>query len=169
MNKLLLLSLLTFVLATVSFAQSESKAVNKFLQDHPDLKAYYIYQSTLRLANQSGDENFNRLIKDVDKIIVHMAEGTGEVSRDSYNAMVRELYDEGFETLVNAKYEGALINFLSKEVKSKDYFVLAVTDDDNFGLMLMDGTLDLEYLMSVQNMDFSKLTEIVLTEEENQR
>ena len=156
--------LFSVILLTSFFlsAQGQIAAVEKFVSDHPDLKEYYIYQSTLRMANQEGDEDFNKLIRNIRKINVYVAEGTGEVTLDSYNSMISKLDSDSFETLIRAKYNHTNISLMSKDSGPMSWYVLALHDEDNFALMEMDGKLDLRYLGALAKMDFDKLTDVVM-------
>ena len=155
---------MSLALLCVTFAagQAQIKAVETFIENHPNLDEYYVYQSTLRMINQEGDPDFNRLIKDIRKINIYISEGSTDVTEESYRSMLDDLFREGFEVLIDAKYEATLINMMSKDAGSRSYYVLAVRDTDNFGLMEMDGSLDLRYLKALENMDFSKLQKIVM-------
>jgi len=142
--------------------QAQIRAVEKFIEDYPNLKEYYVYQSTLRMINQEGDQDFNRLIKDIRKINIYISEGSTEITRQSYQGMLDDLAKEGFEILINAKYESTQIYLMSKESGKSSYYVLAIRDEDNFGLMEMDGSLDLRYLNALEHINFSKLQNIVM-------
>lgn len=146
----------------ISFtADAQIHAVEKFVKENEDLSKFFIYQSTLRLLNESGDENFNRLIKGIRKINVYITEGTSAVSSASYQQMITDLTAEKFETLVTAKTGGTRINLMSKETNNSSYYVLAAHEDTGFALMEMDGYLDLRYLESLDNINISKLRSIV--------
>jgi len=160
---------LSLFLAAIFAALSISAqipAVEEFLESHPDLKKYYVYQSTLRMLNQSGDEDFNHLIKDIKKINAYVQEGGADVSRESYTKMMDRLADDEFEVYVQATVEGTLINLMGREKGKDSYFVLAVNDSNNFALVEMDGMLDLSYLNSLEGMNFGKLQEMLLEQEQ---
>jgi hypothetical protein len=142
-------------------ASAQIKAVEKFVNENEDLSKFFIYQSTLRMLNKNGDENFNKLIKGIRKINVYVSEGSAAVSTSSYQRMINELTAEKFETLVSAKTEGTLINLMSRESGNDAYYVLATSEGANFALMEMDGQLDLRYLEALENMNFTKLREII--------
>ncbi|MDX1409870.1 MAG: DUF4252 domain-containing protein [Saprospiraceae bacterium] len=156
-----IMSLALMTALTVA-GQAQIKAVEAFIEDHPNLDEYYVYQSTLRMINQEGDPDFNRLIKDIRKINIYISEGSTDVTEESYREMLTDLANEGFEVLINAKYEATLINMMSKDAGNRSYYVLAVRDTDNFGLMEMDGSLDLRYLKALEKMDFGKLQKLVM-------
>jgi hypothetical protein len=143
-------------------ATAQIRAVEKFLDDHEDLQKFFIYQSTLRILNQSGNQDFNRLIKNIRKINVYIAEdGSANVSRESHQQMLRDLEAESFETLVSAKQEGMLLNLMSREIGNDAYYVLAASEGNDFALLEMDGKLDLRYLQSLEDVNFMELRKLV--------
>ena len=152
---------LVAMLTTVAIS-AQIKAVEDFLESHPDLDKYYVYQSTLRMLNQEGDEDFNRLIKDVKKINAYVQEGEANVSRESYKKMIDQLAKDDFEVYVQATVEGTQVNLMGREKGNDSYFVLAVNDPNNFALIEMDGKLDLSYLKALDDVNFDKLQEILL-------
>ena len=110
------------------------------------------------MINQEGNEDFNKLIKDIRKINVYVSEDSGEISLERYQAMVDDLFEEKFEILVNAKYQGTTwVNMMSRELNGRSYYVLTVRDDDSFALMEMDGDLDLQYINAIEKMNFDEL------------
>ncbi len=164
LKKGLLLVLAIFTLSLTGSAQI--KAVEKFLKENEGLTKFFIYQSTLRMLNNSGDENFNKLIKGIRKINVYVTEGSSEVSTASYKRMISELGAEQFETLVSAKTDGTLLNLMSRESGNDAYYVLATSEGSNFALMEMDGQLDLRYLEALESMNFEKLRKILGQDDE---
>ena len=92
---------LTLVISVSLNAQV--KAVEDFVKDHPDLKEYFIYQSTLRLLNQSGNEDFDLLIKDIRKINAYVALSSEEVTQKDYDKIISKLENDDFELLIRAK------------------------------------------------------------------
>jgi hypothetical protein len=149
-------------LAITITASAQIKAVENFLRENEDLDKYFIYQSTLRMLSDGDNPDFNKLIKGIRKINVYVDEdGNAGVSEESYARMIRELSDERFETLVSAKQDDMHLNLMSRENGNDSYYVLAASEGQSFALLEMDGNLDLRYLQSLENMNFSKLRNIV--------
>jgi hypothetical protein len=148
---------------------AQIQAVKEFIESHPDLKSYYVYQSQLRILNQDNDEDFNRLIKDVRKINAYVQEGDADVSKASYTRMIDELTKDNFEVYIQAKMEGTLVNLLGRDKGKDSYFVLAVHDQSNFALVEMDGKLDLNYLSALDGIDFNKLQQILLDDNQGEQ
>jgi len=144
---------------------AQVKAVEDFVKDHPDLKEYFIYQSTLRLLNQSGNEDFDMLIKGIRKINAYVTLSSGDVTQKGYDKMISRLEKDNFELLIRAKYNGAWVNLMGNDKGNDSYYVLAVRDTDDFALLEMDGQLDLKYLTALQDVDFSKLSGMLLEDD----
>ena len=144
---------------------AQVKVVEEFVKDHPDLEEYFIYQSTLRLLNQSDNEDFDLLIKDIRKINAYVAMSSADVTEKEYDKMVSKLEKDNFELLIHAKYNGALVNLMGQDKGTNSYYVLAVRDKNDFALLEMDGRLDLRYLTALQDLDFSKLSSMLLEDD----
>jgi hypothetical protein len=113
------------------------------------------------MLNTTGDDAFNKLIRNVRKINVYLSEDGALNSRDTYRQMISGLSDEDFETLVNIKSEELMLNLMGRESGSKAYYVLAVSEGQMVGVLEMDGKLDLRYLQAIESVNFDKLREIV--------
>lgn len=163
MKKYALSILAFFTLSLTGFAQIN--AVETFLVENDNLHKFFIYQSTLRMLNDGQNPDFNKLIKGIRKINLYVAEESAQVSASSYQHMIRDLSAEQFETLVSAKKDQMLINLMSKETGNSAYYVLAVTEGDDFALLEMDGELDLRYLKALENLNFTELRKIAGMEE----
>lgn len=159
MKRIALVLLAAFAM---QIAQAQVKAVEDFVKNYPDLKKYYLYQSTLRMLNKDNNPDFNKLIKDVKKINAYVAEGNSDITKGNYDKMVDNLMTEGFELYAKAKYEGAHINLVGKDKGKNSYFVLALRDDANFALLELDGQLDLAYMTVLNDLDFESLTDVIL-------
>jgi uncharacterized protein DUF4252 len=147
---------------------AQVKAVEDFVKDHPDLKKYYIYQSTLRLLNQSGNEDFDLLIKNIRKINAYVALSGEDVTQKRYDKMISKLEKDDFDVLIRAKYNGAWVNLMAQSNGKNSYYVLAVRDSGDFALLEMDGQLDLNYLTALQDVDFAKLSAMLLEDDEKE-
>lgn len=155
------------VIFTVTLASAQIKAVEKFVSENEEgLQKFFIYQSSLRMLNQNGDDDFNRLIKDIRKINVYIAENSGSSPKSDYQRMVSDLTSDDFETLVSVKNGGMHLNLLGKETGDRAWYVLAATEDESVAVLEMDGKLDLRYLQSLDKVNFDKLKGIVGMDEE---
>ena len=162
MNPLKSTLTLCIALAMCSVSMAQIKAVERFVTANDDgIEKFYIYQSSLRMLNQKGDADFNKLIRDVRKINVYFSEEANDRIRSGYHTLISDLMNDNFETLVSVKHDGMLINFLGKEEGKNAYYVLALNEEKSFGIMEMDGKLDLRYLGAIENVDYDKLREIV--------
>jgi hypothetical protein len=158
--KLILSLTLTLFLSLALNAQV--KAVQDFVEDHPELEKYFVYQSTLRLLNQSGNEDFNMLIRHIRKINAYVSSsGSEEVTLKDYDKMISNLEKDNFEILIRAKYSGAHVSMMGQDKGGDSQYVLAVRAENDFALLEMDGELDLKYMKAIQDIDFSKLDDIL--------
>jgi hypothetical protein len=161
-------TLITLFFTAFTSTDAQIKPVEKFLRENKDLQKYFIYQSTLRMLNDTGDPDFNKLIKGIRKINVYISEESSELAKGSYQRLIRELGDAQFETLVSAKQSQMVLNLMSRESGNEAYYILAAHEGNNFALLEMDGKLDLRYLKSLDNVNFLKLRKILGKEENSQ-
>jgi hypothetical protein len=155
-----LFTLLACMLALSATAQI--KPIEQFLSENEEgIQKFFVYQSSLRMLNQAGDADFNKLIKDLRKINIYLSEEAATSAGADYHKMVNALLADDFETLVSVKEGAVVINFLGKETRNSTYYVLAFTEENSFAIMEMDGKLDLSYLGAIESLDFDKLREIV--------
>ena len=117
------------------------------------------------MLNTDGNEDFNKLIKDVDKIIAYIAQGNSNVTTKDYNGLIQSLENDQFEVLVKAKYDGALIQVMAQFSGEDSKFVVAVLSGNDFALMEMHGELDLRYLTAFKDVDFMQLSEYILSQD----
>lgn len=155
--------LLAFALLCIaSVAPAQIKAVEDFISQHDgEIRKFYVYQSSLRMLNQGGDENFNKLIRDIRKINVYVAENAGVSPKSHFRKMITNLSDDAFETLVSVRNDNSLVQLMGKDIKGRSYYVLAAVEEGSFALLEMDGSLDLRYLEALKSMNVGKLKEIV--------
>ena len=80
-------------------AISQSTSIKAFVENQENIKQYFVYQSVIRILNIDGNKDFNKLIKNVDRIVVHAPrigkDSTG-VTQEIYKDLVNSLHAECF-------------------------------------------------------------------------
>lgn len=140
---------------------SQSKAIETFIDTHGEGKKYYVYQSVMRILNVKGDPDFNRMIRDVRRIVVHQPnvvdDSTG-VKKPAIRQLIRQLEKEGFEPLIEARESNMRITFFSRGAIDQAEFVLVIRDREKAYVAEVEGTLNMEYIGALANADISELT-----------
>src|SRR5687768_3225306 len=91
-------SLLFLILITGCELHRSPDVFEKHFEAYPDIRKKYIYQSVLRLANIKQDPNFDKLIKDVEKITIYFP--PREDSTYEVRGIRNHIREEGYEELI---------------------------------------------------------------------
>lgn len=148
--KLLLAVLFIFSLSTI-LAQS---ATTESLQKQHQARAFFFYNNTLRMLNQTEDPGFDELIKDVEKMKFLM------IKKDSkaldYKKVISDYKKESFEEAMSSRHQGKNFDVFFKSSNNKTKAMLVLINDDST-LMVLDivGSIALD---KVTNL-YSKLDE----------
>lgn len=155
---LLLLCILLFI---QSDSFSQSKALERFREIHGEGKQYFVYQSVLRILNIDGNPDFNQLIRNVRRVVVH----NPQLVVDSTNAhrqiiaqLIDDLHGESFENLIEAKNSGMRITLMSRGPTESAEFILLMRNPESTYFAEIEGSLDIEYIGALANAQFSELT-----------
>ena len=154
--------LLIFIAVACQYAGfGQSKAIASFMEEHGEGKKYYVYQSVMRILNVKGDADFNKMIKDVRRIVVHQpnvaSDSTG-VQKGAIKGLISQLEKEGYESLIEARESSMRITFFSRGDIDRAEFVLVMRDQDRAYVAEVEGTLNMEYIGALANADISELT-----------
>lgn len=134
-----------------------------FTKDNPDLRKFYVYQSIIRLANQGQDPNFNKLIKGIRKLDVYVSRRDSLADHTVLAELHRGLRDEGYDRLIEADISEGKLVLHNRTARNQEFFLATLMETAGRLVILeIDGTFDLKYLMTIQQMDFGILQELVL-------
>jgi hypothetical protein len=124
---------------------------------YPDLRKKYVYQSLIRLANVKRDPDFEKLIKDIRKIILYLPpNGDSTYQIREVQSGIRS---DGYEELLNVRTADAYrISLWVKETGASSHFVGLADSKEDHIIMEIDGTIHPEYLNAVLNANQSSLT-----------
>ena len=153
----LLFTTLIFVSGCVK--DHTSLVIEKHLEKYPDIRKKYLYQSVIRLANTSGDSSFNKLIKDLRKVIIYLPpEGDSTYQITGLRQGMREA---GYEELMDVRTADKSRISLWVDESTKPHYMGMVDTDDEDIIFEMDGQLDLKYLSSVKFTDQSSIMDLL--------
>ena len=140
--------------------ESQSKVFEKHLADNPDIRPKYIYQSVLRLANINHDPDFDKLIRDVDKITIYFPprEDSTYQLKDLRTTIRSSGYEELFDVRTANKDRVNL--WVNESLKEPHYVGLLDTSGEDYAFEI-DGTIDLEYVSSLSMIDQETLTKFL--------
>ncbi len=127
---------------------------------YPELRKNYVYQSLIRLANVKHDPNFEKLIRDVNKIILYLppdGDSTYQIS-----GLQQGLQKEGYETLIEVRTaEAQRISLWSKESGKQTHYIALIDAPKEDIILEVDGQINIQYLTSIQLADQSSLKNLL--------
>lgn len=155
MRSLLFIAFACMVL--ISCAKPETPpSILKLEKQYPEIRKKYVYQSLIRLANVKHDADFEKLIKDVRKIILYLPpEGDSTYQITSLRSGVQS---DGYEQLLDVRTANAQrISLWVKETGKKSHYLGMVDSKEEDVIMEIDGEIHPEYLNSILGADQSSL------------
>lgn len=156
--------LITFLLLCVAFGTfAQSKSVERFRNDHsPDLKLFF-YKSTLKMYSRINLEAFGGptesdfgemppladLIKGIEKVKFFQYEiYDSEEDRQLFNQLNDDVMGEGYEVLMSARAEGAIMDVMMKEKRGEpEGFVVLIKMPDQFSILDIEGFPDVNNIV----------------------
>jgi uncharacterized protein DUF4252 len=153
------------LMALVFSAFGQSKSVDRFRNTNdPDLKLFF-YKSTLKMyarlsANLTGeikpDENgetpdLASLIEGIEKVMFFNYDPRS-LDANQMDQLKSDVLDEGYESVMNARMNGANIEILMKEKRSKPVgFVVLIESEEGESIIDIEGIPDLSNLMKLSD------------------
>lgn len=127
---------------------------------YPEIRKKYIYQSLIRLANVRQDPNFEKLIKDVRKVILYLP--PKDDSTYQITGLRSGIRENGYEELIDVRTNQAqhISLWVKEEGKQAHYIGFVDTDTDDI-IMEIDGQIHPEYLTSIRLADESSLQDLL--------
>ncbi|MBK8829436.1 MAG: DUF4252 domain-containing protein [Saprospiraceae bacterium] len=132
----------------------------KHEKQYPEIRKKYVYQSLIRLANIKKDPDFEKLIKDVNKVILYLppsGDSTYQI-KDVRNGLPAD----GYETLVDVRTADAQrISLWVKESNTKSHYIALMDAADQDVILEIDGQINIEYLSAINVADEGSLLKLL--------
>jgi hypothetical protein len=124
------------------FSQAQSKVMRNLSEEFPDGRVFMFYHSSLRMLNIEDDPDFDRMIRDIEKIKVLMIEKEDSLDSDKILSEIRDgLADEDFEELMEVKSKDYNIGVYILEDDEIEGFFLIMNEDDNLVAIDLVGSM----------------------------
>lgn len=150
---------MSFLLVSCERKQ-EVPALVRLEKRYPEIQKKYVYQSLIRLANVDKDQDFEKLIKDLRKVILYLP--PKEDSTYQVTAVRNEIREDGFEELVDIRTEDAQrISLFVKEYPGTSHYLAFVDSETDDIILEVDGEIHAEYLASLAKANQSSLMELL--------
>jgi hypothetical protein len=113
---------------------SQSKTTESLHKDY-DARAFFFYNNTLRMLNQTEDPAFDQLVKNIEKMKFLMIDKAGK--NLVYKTVVANYKKEAFEEAMTSRHEGKSFDVYLKEKNNKTTAMLVLINDEK-SLMVLD-------------------------------
>lgn len=141
-------------------SDQSSDVFQKHLDQYPDIRKKYLYQSVIRLANIKQDPGFNKLIRDVDKITIYFP--PSEDSTYQIKSLMTEMRSKNYEELASFRSQsGEKVSLWVNDTKGKPHYVGLLDTPTSDYFFEIDGELDLEYISSLNVADGKSLMNLL--------
>lgn len=158
LQDLLSLIFLACLLTSCIIPEKDRDPLRSDYIDNYKFRSFYLYQSVLRIANINQNPKINKLIKDLDRVDVHIFKG--EDPKADMLSIRKQLRKDGYEDLISTRMaDQGRINLKTKNTGNKEKFALVGNANGRYLYVELQGHLNLEYLGEIGSVDWSKLTE----------
>lgn len=138
----------------------KSDVITRHEKQYPEIRKKYVYQSVIRLANIKRDPNFEKLIRDVQKIILYLPP-SGDTTYQ-ISALRPGIRAEGYEELIDVRTADAQrISLWVKESGKRSHYLGLVDSEEGDVILEIDGEIHPEYLSAVTLADQGALQNIL--------
>ncbi len=97
----------------------------------------YFYKNTLRMLNQTENEEFDEIIKDIEKMKFLVIDKSVEFSNADYKNLLSNYKGESYEEIMTSRYQGKNFDVLLKE-RSGVTMGMIVLANDSTNLYVLD-------------------------------
>jgi hypothetical protein len=151
--KVLLMTALTLIFCLESHAQS--KTVARFLEKHTPSTSLYFYPSTLRMINRENNPDYQRLVRNIEKLsFLTFEKKSANLSSSDFQKLKNELASEKFEELFTMDDKGNHI-YVYALGNDPEAYISVVESDSSLMLFDMQGAPHLPSLMKLIQSDFN--------------
>ena len=139
--------LLILLVFAVNHLHAQSATTQELHKKHDDAFYLYFYKNTLRMINQDDNEEFAKLIDNIEKMKFLRLEKKEHVDLKSLISQYRE---EAFEELMSIREEGNDIKILIKEKNKVTLgLVMLISDAEALSILDIKGSVPLNQLTSL--------------------
>ncbi len=90
------------LLVAAATLQAQSKVMQELHERHPDAAVFMLYHSTLNMLNVNDDEDYARMVYDIDRIkILTVSDTIGTFRKEELPKLRQQLAAHGFEELLS--------------------------------------------------------------------
>lgn len=149
MKNHLIIILLSFLLF---FGCRPKEPIVEFRNNHPVELALAFYPSTLRMLNLANNENYNHLIKDIEKgrYFRLNKEEDADDTRQAIRTLTQTLKDEGYEEVMTVQRNGEDITVLVMDSQTPVIVTIVETKED-YSIIELKGMINVTQVPKLLN------------------
>jgi hypothetical protein len=129
-----------FIVLSLS-VNAQSNTTEKLHKKYNEALALFFYHNTLRMINQNDDQEFDALIKDVEKMKFLMIKKE-DFRKGDYQKLITDYKAESFEEMLTSRHNGKNFDVYMKDGNAKG-MVVTVNDDENLYVLDIVGSIPL--------------------------
>ena len=145
--KVITAGLVVAILAVASaFVQAQSATTEALHKKHDDALTLFFYNNTLRMLNQSEDEEFDELIRDIEKMrFLMIKKDESAFGSSDFKNLVADYKAEAFEEIMTSRHDGKNFDVYLKEKNGKtDGMLVLINDAKNLYVLDILGRIALD-------------------------
>lgn len=119
-----------------SLGVAQTKTTEALHKKNEEAFSLFFYNNTLRMLNQSGDKNFDELIKDIQKMKFLMIDKKASFTSEDYRKLTSGYKSEKFEEIMTSRYQGKNFDIFLKDSSGKTEGMVVLVNDSTSLLVL---------------------------------
>jgi len=149
-----------FILCIACHKNPSARVLEKHLARYPEIEKKYIYQSVLRLANIKHDPDFDKLIRDVNKIIIYFPPGNDTTYQ--VKSLRTDVREGGYEELIDVRtaQKDRISLWVNDSLPEPHYMGILDTSQGDY-IFEIDGQINMDYLSSINMVDQNSLRDLL--------
>lgn len=137
-----------------------STEVTDFLENHPEVHVFYLYESTLRMLNTVFEGGVDSAFSSVDQARIGLLMGEESVKvMPDLSQLYLELESAGAEILFSIRRDNTT-SAAFQTGKNDDGYLLCISDQHSTFLLEIVGKMELQDIQSLSTMDFEKIATV---------
>lgn len=145
----ILISTICLFISLSGFAQSNT--TKKYSEKYTGAFTLFFYNNTLKMLNQDNNEEFEALVKDIDKMkFMRVDKKENNISDKDFKTMMADYRDENFEDMMTMRHEGMNINvYIQEDDGMTTGLVLLMNDSTTLSILDIKGKVPLNKLANL--------------------
>ena len=124
--------IILFLLVTPFLSYGQSDTMQKWHKKYDNAFTLFFYQSTLNMLNMQDNEEFQDIIKDIDKMkLITIDKSEDEFTTSHYKELVADYENDSFEELMSFRQKEANIKAYIKEKDGNTKGIAVLINSDS--------------------------------------